>query len=183
MSAKLKSITIPDAETYRTLVDDLARLTDASSQLAALEISTQMEWTEIMDRHRDEYAILQTEISETEAAIKAVTNAHPEWFTEVKTLKTPYGSIGYRSATKLDVPNEEFTIALIELKGESHAVYLRPRKFLNLEALETLTDGELAEFKITRVTSDKCTVTPAKVDLGKAVKKAVESADAVHATA
>ena len=37
MSAKTKNTMIPDAETYRLLVDQLAMFTDASNQFAALD--------------------------------------------------------------------------------------------------------------------------------------------------
>lgn len=174
MSAKTKVTNIPDAVTYRALVDDLAILTDATAHFAALESNLQLAWTEIVDRHRDEYAILQSTISEHEAAVKLVAMQHPEWFEVIKTLKTPYGTVGFRSATKLEVPNEELSIALIERALDSE-IYLRTRKFLNLEALESLEDFQLKGLQITRVTTDKCTVTPAKIDLGKAVKKAVET--------
>lgn len=171
MSSKSKAI--PDTETYRTLVDSLAILTDHTNQLAALEAMLQTSFTELVDVHRDEYAILQSGISESEASIKLLAGLHPEWFETVKTIKTPYGTVGYRSSTKLEIDNEELTIALIERLGEDAAIYLRQRQFLNLEALETLDDGDLKKLRVRRVTSDKCTVTPAKVDLGKAVKKAV----------
>ena len=173
MSAKLKNENIPDAETYRELVDHLAMLTDASNQFAALDAGIQMEIAAVVDGVRDEYSILQSAISEHEAEIKAIAVAHPEWFTAVKTLKTPYGTVGFRAATKLEVPNEEVTIALLE-RCQDADIYLRSRKFLNIEALEMLTDGELKALKIERVTADKLSVTPAKIDLGKAVKKAAE---------
>jgi hypothetical protein len=86
----------------------------------------------------------------------------------------PYGTVGFRTATKLDVPNEELTIALLERYTDAD-IYLRSRKFLNLEALETLSDSKLLDLKIQRITADKLTVTPAKIDLGKAVKKAAEA--------
>lgn len=174
MNTKLKNITIPDAELYRELVDQLAMFTDASNQFAALDAQIQQECAAVVDSVRDEYAILQNSISEHEASIKAIATAHPEWFEGIKTLKTPYGTVGFRAATKLEVPNEEMTIALLERCQDSD-VYLRTRTFLNIEALELLTDSELAALKIQRVTADKCTVSPAKLDLGKAVKKAAEN--------
>lgn len=175
MSAKLKSEAIPDAATYRELVDHLAMFTDATNQFAKLDADIQMEITAMMDGVIDDYSILQTAISEHEAAIKLIALQHPEWFLAVKTLKTPYGTVGFRAATKLEVANEEMTIALIERQPEPE-LYLRSRKFLNLEALESLEDFQLKGLHIQRVTADKLTVTPAKIDLGKAVKKAAEAA-------
>lgn len=178
MSAKPKNDNIPDAATYRELVDHLALLTDASNQFAALDAGIQTEIAAVVDSVRDEYSILQSAISEHEGAIRLIALKHPEWFTAVKTLKTPYGTVGFRAATKLEVPNEELSIALIERRPEGE-IYLRSRKFLNIEALETLSDGDLKTLHIERVTADKLTVTPAKIDLGKAVKKAAETAEVV----
>ena len=175
MSAKPKPQSTIDAATYRELVDHLAMLTDASNQMARLDADIQTEITALMDGVIDEYSILQTAISEHEAAVKTIALRHPEWFATVKTLKTPYGTIGFRSTTKLEVPSEEFTLALIERLADAD-LYLRTRKFLNLEALESLHDSELAALRIERITADKLTVTPAKIDLGKAVKKAADPA-------
>lgn len=175
MSAKQKSDITLDAETYRDLVEQLAMLTDATNQMAKLDAAVQEEITAIMDGVIDDYSILQSSISEHEAAVKTIALAHPEWFQGTKTLKTPYGTVAFRSATKLEIPNEEFTIALIERLADAD-LYLRTRKFPNLESLEALQDSELTALRIDRVTADKLTVTPARVDLGKAVKKAIETA-------
>ena len=173
MSAKLKNMPItPDAE-YSNLVDLLAMHTEATSRMAELENAVQEAYLAIIDENRKLYASLQNMISDTEASIKLSALQHPEWFQAVKTLKTPYGTVGFRSTTKLEVANEEMTIALIERMPDAE-LYLRTRKFLNLEALEMLEDFALKGLHIARVTSDKCTVTPAKIDLGKAVKKAAE---------
>jgi hypothetical protein len=95
---------------------------------------------------------------------------HPDWFAKTKTLKTPYGTVASRTSTKLEIPSEEVTIALLEARGAEAEPYLRTRKFLSVESLETLDDLELARLKLRRVTSERITVTPAKLDLGKAVK-------------
>jgi hypothetical protein len=174
MSAKQKPESTIDAATYRELVEHLAMFTDTTNQMAKLDADIQMDLTAIMDGVIEDYSILQTAISEHEAAVKTIALAHPEWFATVKTLKTPYGTVGFRTATKLDVPNEELTIALLERYTDAD-IYLRSRKFLNLEALEMLSDSQLLDLKIQRITADKLTVTPAKIDLGKAVKKAAEA--------
>jgi hypothetical protein len=175
MSAKMKTpAVVPDGETYTNLINLFAIFTEATNRMSALDAALQERWVDLIDEHRAEYTQLQSKISEADAAIRHIATQHPEWFEDTKSLKTPYGAIEFRSSSKLEVPNEELTIALIERMGEPGSVYLRPRKFLNLEALETLEDGDLKKLRINRVTADKCTVKPAKVDLGKAVKKAVE---------
>lgn len=171
----MKTASIPSAETYRHLVEDLAALSDLTTQLQEMENDLQALWIEQIDRRREDYSILQSGIAEHAARVCAVAEANPEWFATVKTLKTPYGTVGFRSSTKLELSNEELTIALIERMGEAGEIYLRRRAFLNLEALETLEDAELKKLKIFRITTDKCTVTPAKIDLGKAVKSAAKN--------
>jgi hypothetical protein len=103
-------------------------------------------------------------------------SAHPEWFQDKKSIKTPYGSVGFRSTTSLDVPNEEASIILIEqlCKDDEKAQYLRKETTLNREALELLSDAELRQFRIKRLKEESCTVKPLKLDLGKAVKEAAE---------
>jgi len=174
MSAKPKNIPMPNDAEYSNLVDLLALHTEAVTRMSDLENAVQEAYLDIIDENRKLYASLQNKISESEAAIKIIALQHPEWFAAIKTLKTPYGTVGFRTTTKLDVPNEELTIALIERLPDAD-LYLRTRKFLNLEALEMLEDFQLLGFHIQRVKSDRCTVTPAKIDLGKAVKKAAEA--------
>ena len=180
MSAKTKDNPIPSDEAYANLVSLLAIHTEATNRMAALETAVNEAYLGIIDENRALYAKLQGTISESEAAIRLAALQHPEWFEAIKTLKTPYGSVGFRSATKLEVPNEELSIALIEKRDDAD-LYLRTRKFLNLEALETLQDFELKGLHIERVKSDKCSVSPAKMDLGKAVKKAAEADAAAEA--
>jgi hypothetical protein len=97
-------------------------------------------------------------------------------------VKTPFGSVSLRSTSKLEVANEEATILLIQREIERDEAafpddaipvkaYLRERIELNLEALEKLSDAELKRFRIVRVTDERCTVKPVKIDLGKAVKE------------
>ena len=173
MKAKTTDTPMTSEESYTNLVNLLAIYTECTTRMGELENAVQEAYLDIIDENRKLYASLQNKISESEAAIKLAALQHPEWFQSIKTLKTPYGTVGFRSATKLEVPNEELTIALIE-RLEDADLYLRTRKFLNLEALESLEDFALKGLQISRVTADKCTVTPARIDLGKAVKKAAQ---------
>jgi hypothetical protein len=178
MSAKMKDMPMPSDAEYSNLVDLLALHTESTTRMGELETAVQEAYLEIVDANRKLYAYLQNKIAESEMGIKIIALRHPEWFQAIKTLKTPYGTVGFRSTTKLDVANEELTIALIERLPDAD-LYLRTRKFLNLEALESLEDFALKGLQISRVTTEKCTVTPAKMDLGKAVKKAAETEEVV----
>ena len=156
---------------YAKLTSMLEQYTATANALAAIEADFQAAITELIaDCYRNDFAALQAELSEAEAHIETLAIRHPEWFAKTKTLKTPFGSVASRSTTKLDVPNEEATIALLELRGEDAIPFIRTRKYLSLEALEAMEDHELRVLKVNRVTTEKITISPAKVDLGKAVK-------------
>lgn len=154
---------------YKNLVDLLAVYTEGKQRLATLENDAQSEFTEIVDAHRDEYAELQSKIGAAEVAIEAIVAAHPEWFTEKRSVKTPWGAVKVKRTTKLEVKNEEATILRIEhaKRGEQ---FVRIEKTLNLEALENLSDAELKSFGIIRIHEESVTVVEAKIDFGKAVK-------------
>ncbi len=162
---------------YADLTALLEAYTATSNALAQVDASFQTSMTELIaEVYRDDFALLQTELSGVESKIEVLAIRHPEWFAKTKTLKTPFGTVASRSTTKLDVPNEEATIALLELRGEAAKPFLRQRTYLSLEALEALDDGELRQLKVARVTTEKITISAAKVDLGKALKAADKTA-------
>jgi hypothetical protein len=163
---------------YTTLTNELSRYTKLSNALSRIEADFQDAITELIGEvFRDEFAETQSELAEVEARIELLAIRHPEWFAKTKTLKTPFGTVASRSTTKLDVPNEEATIALLEIRGDAGKPFLRERKYLSIESLEALDDAELKRLKCQRVTSEKITISAAKVDLGKAVKKAADPKD------
>lgn len=156
---------------FQLLTQELDEYTKASNELAIIEAEFQESIQELIaECYREDFAKVQTRITQHEERIEELALKHPEWFVKAKTLKTPYGSVASRTSTKLEVLSEDVTIALLEARGEAANPYLRTRKYLSLESLETLDDMELARLKLRRVTTEKITVAPAKVDLGKAVK-------------
>lgn len=169
--------TTPAADDFAALTEELNYYTRASNQLAQVESTFQAAIVELIaECYRDDFATLQNEISEIEERIETLVIKHPEWFAKVKTIKTPFGTVASRSTTKLEVKNEDATIALLEIRSDEGRPFLRERKYLSIESLEALDDAELKRLKVSRVTTDKITVTPAKVDLGKSVKKTAEPA-------
>lgn len=159
-------------DSYANLVNLQAVHSEASARMAELESMLQASWLDMVDEYRAEYARLQEIIGQSEEGIEHLATVNPQWFEKSRTLKTPYGTVGFRRVTKLEVANEEVTIALLEQIGESGLPFLIPSKKLNLEALEKLEDDELERVRIKRVTTDTCQVKAVKVDLGKAVKAA-----------
>lgn len=164
----------PEHTRYENLINLLAVYSEASARSEQLKAEINADHLDLIDAHKKAYAELQQTITEAEAAIIAIAEANPDWFSASKTLKTPYGQVASRSSTSLDVPNEEASIILIEQKcdEETKGQLLRQKTELNLEALELLDDAALRQYRIKRVTSENITVKPAKLDLGKAVKAA-----------
>lgn len=169
-----KSNTLPSDQTaaFKDLVNAMALITEASNRLGKLENELQEEYIGLVDARRKEYTFLQSTISKGEQAAEAIALMNPQWFETVKTVTTPYGSVKSRTTTKLEVANADVSIALLQQLGLESAPFLRVETTLNLEALEGLTDDELARVRIKRVTKENITTKPATVDLGKAVKAA-----------
>jgi hypothetical protein len=163
------------ADQFTKLTEELARYTKLSNALSRIEADFQDAITELIaDVYQKEFFTAQAELSDVESRIELLALKHPEWFAKSKTIKTPFGTVASRSTTKIDVPNEEATIALLELRGQEAEPFLRTSKYLSIESLEALDDGELARLKARRLTTEKITISPAKVDLGKAIKKAAK---------
>lgn len=117
---------------------------------------------------KGDYVANKTIRDQAEAEIKALALAHPEW-KDGETIKTPFGTIQFRSASKLDVASEERTLATLEITAPEMAAKLtRTETTLNREALESVPDETLELLGVKRVTTTSITVKPARVDLGKA---------------
>lgn len=172
---------ITKADAYKDLVDALAILTESTNRLAMLEAEMQEQFIDLMDDRRKEYTILQTAVSHSEQTIRDIATMNPQWFEDVKTVTTPYGAVQSRTTTALEVANEEVTIALLQQLGADAAPFLRVKTELNLEALESLPDTELARIRVARVTTEKITAKPAKVNLGSAAKASAKKAAAAAA--
>jgi Bacteriophage Mu Gam like protein len=173
----LHTLPTDSAKHYKSLVDCQAIHTEATNRLAKLEATLLDDYLTSVDALRKDYTNLQEAISKSEAAIRDIALMHPEWFAEVKTVTTPYGSVQSRSGTKLEVGNEEVTIALITQLGPDAAPFLRQEITLNLEALESLSDDELGRIRVKRVSSESLVIKPTKPNLGKAAAAAVKKAE------
>lgn len=185
-----KANTHPAAETddFKNMINLLSVYTAAHNALTGLEHNNNEQYLEIVDDKINDYAQLQKSLTEAETSLEIITRKHPEWFKTSQSIKTPYGTVQFRESTKLVVENPEVSILLIRHREESDARdeqkkpeekfkatnYVRTEEKLNLEALEGMTDVELAELRIKRIPSDNFSVKPAKIDMGKAVKEACE---------
>lgn len=194
MKTKTKNETQPTDNDFKEAVNLLAILTESTNNLDILQASINQQLLGMLDEIKGEYSTFQAAATKAEVALETVARSHPEWFGDKKTIKTPYGSISFHRSTKLHVENEEAAIAKIKLiesrlelqrlqhPEKDHPVfdstlYIRTKEELNLEALETLDDGTLLSLGITRVPKENFSAKPAAIDLGKAVKEAVETAE------
>ena len=91
------SLPADSASAYKDLVDAQAIHTEATNRMAKLEAALQDDYIDAIDERRKEYTDLQDALTKSEATIKDIAMMHPEWFAEVKTITTPYGSVLSRS--------------------------------------------------------------------------------------
>lgn len=159
---------------FANLVRLLAVFSEASARQAALSAQLNLELLDAVDEHREEYAINQAALANSQAAITTLCDRNPEWFAKKKTLSTPYGTVKSTAGSKLVAANPEASIRLIEADKRAVA-FIRQKQELDLEALEALPDAELAKYGIARVPTETVSIKPAALDLGKAVKAADEA--------
>lgn len=171
-----------DSPDFQNLVNLLAVYSEASNRLAELQADVNRQTLELIDEHKPEYAALQETLAKSEAALETISREHPAWFGKSKSVRTPYGVVKFHASTKLEVPNEEATLLLIEREMERDPEFprdaIRVSQALNLEAIERLDDATLKRLRVARVPNDNFSVKPATIDLGKAVKDAAPAATA-----
>lgn len=164
---------------------DFARLVELQQEHTKSSTELERIQTQMTDdsqlgasKHTAEYVCHQERVSAVEAEIKQLFARNPQWLTDgEKTVKTPFGSVSSRRSTSLDIPDEEATVTLLELRAVRQTdfdagLFIRIKKVPNYEALESLPDDELSKLGVTRVTTDRITVKPAKVDAAKVVRAA-----------
>ena len=169
---------------FARLVALLGVFSDSSHQLAALEAETNGLFQSLIEDKKDEYATLQSSITQIERAAEELVKAHPEWFAgKARSIKTPFGSASFKRSASLEVADKETTIACLEkfaakcAKGGlifNVADYLREDIALNLEALEKLDDDLLERLGVLRKRTDAFSLTPAKVSMAKAIHEAAK---------
>ena len=168
---------------FENMVRLLSVLTESTNQLNALQNEANEGLLEILDDGISTYAKLQQAATEAESALELIARKHPEWFEVKKSIKTPYGTLKFTESTVIEIPNEEVTLILIDNESRADATF-DPAKFkrevitVNVEALEGLDDVTLARLRCKRVTKQNFKVTPATLDMGKAIKEAVETPQA-----
>ncbi len=158
---------IPESPDFKNAIDLLALYSDATIRLAAIKASLDAKMLPILDKRRKEYTRLQAAQGEAQKALQVICERNPHWFVKPKTLTTAYGKLQFRKSTRLECADEAACILRIA-RGGGRKKYLRRKVELNIEALERCSDEQLAEFGITRVTTENFTVKPLGVQIGEA---------------
>lgn len=161
------------SQDFARFVELQQKHSEASNKLEALEVAINVGAQSAAMASALDYVVLQEQVAKLDADLKALFEVHPEWRGDKKSVATPYGTVEQRTATELRVENPAATVALIESFMPAAAKdYLHITKEPNLEALERFSNDELAKLGIKRVTTERVTVKPAKVNVAKAVKAA-----------
>lgn len=170
------------SQDFARLVELQQEHTRSSTELERIETEMTKDSQAGAAKHTAEYVCHQERKAAVETEIKALFARNPQWLDAgEKTVKTPFGSVSSRTATSLEIPDEDATVALLELRAARDkdfdaSLFIRTRKVPNVEALESLTDAELSKLGVTRTTTERVTVKPAKVDATKVVKAAKKKA-------
>ncbi len=181
MIASIEHIAIGAAtgisQDFARFVELQQKHTESSNKLAALEVAINVGAQSAAEASAADYVVLQETVTGLDTELKALFERHPEWRGDKKSVGTPFGSVEQRTATELQVANPAMTVALIEAMGAADPQFkagdfLHVEKEPDLEALERLTNDELAKLGIKRVTTERVTVKPAKINVSKAVKAA-----------
>jgi len=173
--AELKS------QDFEAMIDLLAHYSEAANRLEEIQASVNGEFLSIIDDEKQAYAQAQAALTEAETALEFIARMHPEWFKTRQSIKTPYGTVKFRASSALEIPNEEATIILIHQAESTDNTMaarelVKTQEVIDKEALEELDDATLKRLRVKRVAKLNFSVDPAKVDMGKAVKSAMESA-------
>ena len=169
-------------EDFQSLIDLLNVLGEANRMHRELEAKIERGYLALVADERTAYANIQQKVGEAEAAIEVIVRRNPQWFPEDrKTVVTPFGSVKSVSSKEIVVANEEASIVLV--RNAKRTELLRETVVLNKEALQELSEAELASFGIVRKAKENITVKTDVIDLGKSVKAVDKSEKAANKAA
>ena len=181
---------IPEkSDDFKNMCDLLSVFSEGSARLKEMQGEMDSMFLSLVDDKKPEYAELQRTVTEAETALEVIARRHPEWFTEKRSIKTPFGTVKFLRSTKLEIKNAELTIELVRSHlvsnstdpAATEAQFIRQVEELDREALEKLDDETLHRLKVKRVSADSFSVVAASMDLGKAVKEAATKESEVAA--
>ena len=115
-----KPNTTEKPEDFKNLIDLMSVYSQASHSLDEMAAEINNMLLELIDDKRTDYASLQKALTESETAMEHIALSHPEWFTDARSVKTPYGIVKFHRSTKTVVKNEELTLLLVKQHAEKN---------------------------------------------------------------
>ena len=160
--------TEPPAE-FKNLGDLVAIIADGEARVTELSKEVDDIIREAVDERRKEFTELQAAIQSAKEGAEAICTSHRNWFGGKKSLELLHGTCAFKASKSLEVANERATIALIraEETPENASKLIRVVEEVDKEALESLSDEELAKFGLHRLEKESFSVKPRKIDLAK----------------
>ena len=155
---------MPRSKTETTLTS-WDGVNNAFRRLGEIEILCQevdgrmtLEINEIRDRYVREYGLLAEERAIIEADISAYVEANKTEFLKIRSRTLDFGTVAFRVTKKIVLRNTKAVVAAIKAAGWTQ--YLRVKEEPDKEALDGLSDTELARIGVTRKTEDRLRIEP-----------------------
>jgi hypothetical protein len=142
---------------------------DAAQKMAARQSAIDESYSRLIAGNLEEFSLLQNTFVEAEAEIKKLALSNPSWFADVKTLTTPFGKVRETESRPIKAPSEDASIHLIRAAGRPDLLHIDTS--LDKDALGKLSDDELAKFGLSRPIEKSIKISPAKVEMGKALEE------------
>ncbi|HSI11747.1 MAG TPA: host-nuclease inhibitor Gam family protein [Chthoniobacter sp.] len=173
MSTELKILATDDFDIISRRLELYAKSTTARD---LIKLELEQEHQKALTARKSQIDKQEKRIEFAENVILMIAAEHPEWFTDKKSLVTPFGSINSRATTSHKVSDEQHTIRLIkaaatrtddEIQRARLLGLIRVKEELNLEAVECLSEKELNALRIVRVKGASLSITIAKAGAKK----------------
>ncbi len=156
---------MPSKKQPETSLASWDAVNNALRRLGEIEISSQefegqmtLEINEIRDRYAKEFELLAKERAAIEADIAGYVEQNKADFLKTRSKTLDFGVVAYRITKKIVLRNTKAVVAAIKALGWQQ--YLRIKEEPDKEALDGLSDTELARIGVTRKIEDKLRIEP-----------------------
>ena len=165
------------SQEYARLIDLQVLFTKTSDEIDQLDTRINDASNKLAAPLAPDYVVLTERKAQCDAEIQALLKKNPQWEGKNKSVKTPFGEVGRRTVTALEIPNPAMTVVLMTARGTTDPAF-KPSDFLYVEespakeALERLSNEDLTKLGVTRTVTESITVKPAKINVSKVVNAA-----------
>ncbi len=136
----------------------LRRLGEIEILRQELEGQMTLEINEIRDRYNAQFDGLKKEAKELEENIRGFAEERKAEFLKKRTRTLDFGTVAYRMTKRIVIRNTKAVVAAIKALGWTQ--YLKIKESPDKEALDGLSDQELARIGVTRKIEDKLRIEP-----------------------